>query len=185
MGDIVLTFNPENLFEILNSRKSDLIMMCKSRGLSSVGSKETLQQKLLHYVGTAPKKSATNKLSHTAIEGANSKTLEPSAFSSPGLSGSNTEKPGDDEMSDVFSVFDPLNPGELEARTAVFVQNMKALILKRATILRLKGKVQNPHMLSKMALAEQVASSLLLKEFKANGLGKEVESLIHYDGFSK
>lgn len=91
-----------------------------------------------------------------------------------------------DDESSILSTINMGNPGELEARTAIYIQNMKGALVKRATDLRLKGTAKNPRMLSKVTLIEQIVSKLLRKEFKAEGgHKKELETSVPYELFCK
>lgn len=142
-----LVFKPDVLYQILTARTSDLYVMCKSLGLSAIGSKEQLQQRLLQSVG----KQATSL-----------PTLEDSADSHI-----EAESNNDDDCSDAASVIDFSNPEEAHSRAVIFLGYMKEVLVKRARHLRLQGKVRNPLMLSKPALVESIVKSLLTEEFES------------------
>ena len=131
--------------KVKSATKNELYLMAQNLELPSDGTKEILQMVLLnhfHNVGT-----------------------EPSDVPKFGPLVANKEIPdANDDCSDMQSRVDSDNPFEVEARAISFLQCMKEILVKKTIELRLKGKIRNPMMLSKHALAETVATNLLVDE---------------------
>lgn len=69
---------------------------------------------------------------------------------------------GSDDSSDLESKLDARNPLELETRAVSFMQGIKEKLVKATVEKRNSGKIPNPMMLSKTALAEAVAKEFLI-----------------------
>lgn len=165
MAESCLTFTSSQLFDILNANTAYLHSICNIIGLSADGSKEDLRLNILKYLGSLPQEEISRRYVLPIF--------------------ANQEHVVEEDYSDELSVVDLSNRGELEARTNIFLQNMKDQLIRKATDMRLRGKVKNPRMLSKLVLAEQVASSLLLKEFRSTDDDKTHDPTVSYEIFCK
>ena len=149
MAEERLSFDPSLLIEVLNARKTELIALCKDRGISTTGSKETLRKRLLCDIGKQ--------------KDIVSRELLRESFNDLHIAAAVAE-----ESSEILSIIDVSNATELESRAAALTQNIKEDLIRRSRELRLRGKVRNPLMLSTTALAETTSLSILKKEFQAH-----------------
>lgn len=86
--------------------------------------------------------------------------------------------------SDILSELDLSNPEEIEYRAKIFLQNLKAILVKKSFELRAQGKIPNQITMTSSELAKKVSTSLLSKAFqqytgmedgRTRGLQKGVE----------
>eukprot|EP01038_Epipyxis_sp_PR26KG_P015669 gene15669-21194_t len=70
------------------------------------------------------------------------------------------------QSSEVPSNIDITNPKELEYRAKIFLQNLKAFLIKKANDMRLAGKLKYPMTMRIAELHEKVARDIILKAFQ-------------------
>jgi hypothetical protein len=109
------------------------------------------------------------------------------SISSRGSSSVSSQSPSDSHsvVSHVDSVFDPTNINDVENRCRIFIQNLKAALLRSAISLRKSDKLANRLVVNSSTLANNVGRALLRAEFQKYAVTTGRDTNITFPHFCK
>lgn len=94
------------------------------------------------------------------------------------------------QSSEAPSNLDVTDPRELEYRAKVYINSLKQHLTKKATTMRMNGKVKWAHNMTMPEIKESVSRALLSKAFQpytgeGDGRARESEPVVDYSDFAR